>query len=83
MACEGNYNKIPININKANIKRLSKNLSQFKYDMKNISKIDITADKNLKGVFSIDNINQMAVAFMPTLGKLELMVSILRMINGF
>ena len=79
MACEGNYNKIPININKANIKRLSKNLSQFKYDMKNISKIDITADKNLKGVFSIDNINQKAVAFMPTLGKLELMVSIFYM----
>lgn len=79
MACEGNYNKIPININKANIKRLSKNLSQFKYDMKNISKIDITADKNFKGVFSIDNINQKAVAFMPTLGKLELMVSIFYM----
>ena len=70
MACEGNYNKIPIDINKSNTKRLSKNLSRFTYDLKNISKITIQKDF-LKGNFSVGGNIQKGVAHMPTLGKLD------------
>ena len=70
MACEGNYNKIPIDINKSNTKRLSKNLSRFTYDLKNISKINIKKFF-LKGKFFVDGGVQKGVAHMPTLGKLD------------
>jgi len=70
MACEGNYNKIPIDINKSEITKLSKNLSRFTYDLKNISKITIQKDF-LKGNFSVGGNIQKGVAHMPTLGKLD------------
>ena len=70
MACEGNYNKIPINIDKSNTKRLSKNLSRFTYDLKNISKINIKKF-SLKGKFFVGGDIQKGVAHMPTLGKLD------------
>lgn len=70
MACEGNYNKIPIDINKSEITKLSKNLSRFTYDFKNISKIKINKSF-LKGNFSVGGDIQKGVAHMPTLGKLD------------
>ena len=71
MACEGNYNKIPIDINKSEITKLSKNLSRFTYDFKNISKIKINKFF-LKGNFSVGYGDiQKGVAHMPTLGKLD------------
>jgi carbonic anhydrase len=69
MACEGSYNKIPINVSKSDTNQLSKNLSRFTYDLKNISKINIV--KTNKGSFFI-KIPQKGVAHMPTLGKLDL-----------
>ena len=73
MACEGNINKLPININKGDIRNLSKNLSRFTYDFNNISKINISEGDFLKGIFNI-NIRQKAIAHMPTMGKLDLLV---------
>lgn len=70
MACQGNYNKIPIDINKSEITKLSKNLSRFTYDLKNISKIKINKSF-LKGNFSVGGDIQKGVAHMPTLGKLD------------
>ena len=74
MACEGNNNKIPIDINKGNTLKLSKNLSRFTYDFNYISKININ-ESNLKGSFSISN-GQKAIAHMPTMGKLDLLTSV-------
>uniref|UniRef100_A0A6C0FA95 Alpha-carbonic anhydrase domain-containing protein n=1 Tax=viral metagenome TaxID=1070528 RepID=A0A6C0FA95_9ZZZZ len=74
MACEGNNNKIPIDINKGNTLKLSKNLSRFTYDFNYISKININ-EGNLKGSFSISN-GQKAIAHMPTMGKLDLLTSV-------
>ena len=71
MACEGNINKLPININKGDIKNLSKNLSHFTYDFNNVSKI-IISEGDMKGIFNI-NINQKAIAHIPTMGKLDLL----------
>lgn len=77
MACEGNINKLPININKGDIKNLSKNLSRFTYDFNNVSKINIS-EGDMKGIFNI-NINQKAIAHMPTMGKLDLLVTLFLM----
>jgi len=69
MACEGNNNKLPININKGKIKNLSKNLSRFTYDFENISKI-IIEEGDMNGYFII-NAPQKAVVHLPTMGKLD------------
>ena len=78
MACEGNINKLPININKGDIRNLSKNLSRFTYDFNNISKINISEGDFLKGIFNI-NIRQKAIAHMPTMGKLDFLVALFYM----
>jgi len=70
MACEGNYNKIPINIDKSEIIKLSKNLSRFTYDFKGVSKINIMSN-TISGMFELNYGMQKAVAHMPTLGKLD------------
>ena len=55
MACEGNYNKIPINIDKSEIIKLSKNLSRFTYDFKGVSKINIVEEKVVQLFPSFEN----------------------------
>ena len=72
MACEGNNNKLPINI--ISINKYSKNLSRFTYDFNNVSKINIS-EGDMKGIFNI-NIRQKAIAHIPTMGKLDLLVTL-------